>query len=171
MKQKAIFWSRMLGWIAVACGVPITVFAVKFGLFKTSGYEIAVDELGNVTAVTPPALSGWGIISCLIIAWTVIQIMKEIRDSYTGYSLKKQILDGVLKLMPLIVTLIVFIFLRNTFESAIYCLAVIVISRLLAIPLNPLPKLKYETKGVEDYSDGLSVIVNKVKSKMKDGDK
>lgn len=171
MKQKAIFWSRMLGWIAVACGIPITVFAVKFGLFKSSGYEIVVDDLGNVTVDTPTALNGWGIISCIIVAWTVIQILKEVRDAYTGYSFKKQCVDGILKVMPLIVTLIIFIFLRNTFDSAIYCLAVIIISRLIAIPLNPLPKWKYETKGVEDYQDGLSIIVKYIKSKMKDGDK
>ena len=171
MKNKLIFWSRLLGWIAVSCGIPITVFAVKFGLFKSSGYTVVVDELGNTVSDAPIALNGWGIISCVVIAWTAVQILKEVRDAYTGYSFKKQCIDGILKTMPLIVTLLIFLFLRNSFDSAVYCLAVITVARIVAVPLNPLPKWKYETKGVEDYQDGLSIIVKYIKSKMKDGDK
>lgn len=169
LKSRMVFWTRMLGWLTSGCIVPISIFAIKFGLFKTSGYEVTVDELGNITSVSPTALNGWGIVSCLLVLWTIVQILKEVRDTYTGYSLKKQCVDGILKLMPLITMFAICFFLRGALDEIMYCLTVIIVSRVCSIPLNPLPKWKYETKGVENYEDGLTTIVKYIKNKTKGG--
>lgn len=165
VKNRIIFWSRMTGWLGAGCVAPIAVFASKFGLFKKSGYEVVTDELGNITEVTATALNGWGIICCLIALWSVIQVLKELRDAHTGYSLTKQCVDGVLKLMPLITILVICYFIRSSLDDIIYCTTVILISRLCAVPLNPLPKWKYEVKGVENYDDALTQVVKYLKSK------
>ena len=170
LKSRMIFWLRMLGWLGTSCVAPISIFAIQFGLFDQSGYEVTVDELGNITSVAPTALNGWGIVSCIILFWAMVQVLRDVRDSYTGYSFKKQCIDGILKLMPLIVAFAICFFLRGALDDVIYCLSIIIISRLCSIPLNPLPKYKYESKGIENYEDGLSVIVKYVKSKMKGGD-
>lgn len=169
-KKKLIFWSRMSSWVITACIVPIVIFAVRFGLFKDSGYKVTTDSMGNITSVTPTALSGWGIISLILICWTAVQILKEVRDAYRGYSLKKQCVDGVLSsLIPLIIVWAICYFLRGVMQDITYCLGVIIIFRAISIPLNPLPKWKYETKGEEDYSDILTALAKLIKSKMSKG--
>jgi hypothetical protein len=46
---------------------------------------------------------------------------------------------------------------------------VIIVCKAIAIPINPLPKWKYETKGYEDYSDLLGSLTKFVKSRKKGG--
>ena len=156
----------------VGCVVPIAMFSYKFGLFQASGYEETTDSLGNVIVSSPPAPNGWGIVACVLIGWTAIQIVNEIRKANKGYSFVNQCLDGLAKTtLPLIAILIACFFIRNSLDDIIYCLIVVMICRTIAIPLNPLPKWRYEKSGVEDYSDALSYIVKFVKSKAKAGDK
>lgn len=169
-KNRIVFWIRMVGWIATGCVAPISVFATKFGLFKQSGYEVTTDELGNTVSTAPIAPNGWGIISCLIILWTLLQIIKEVKDAYSGYSFKKQCLDGFIKLIPLITMLVVCFFLRGAIDEIIYCLIVVIISRICSVPINPLPKWNYEVKGVENYEDALTTIIKHVRNKMKGGE-
>ena len=160
----------MLGWVLTSCVAPIAVFSVKFGLFDRSGYEVVTDELGNIVSVNPTALNGWGIISCVIVLWTVVQILKDVKDSYTGYSFIKQCIDGVLKVMPFVIAFTICFFLRDALNEIMDCLIVVIIARLVAVPLNPLPKWKFERKGIEDYEDGLALIVKYIKEKLEGGD-
>lgn len=177
MKQKTrdriVFWTRMTGWLATGCAAPVAVFATKFGLFNKSGYTVTTDELGNITDVTVTAFNGWGIVSVILVICTLVSILKEIRNAYTGYSLTKQCLDNFISsIMPLIIAFAVCYFLNGVLEEAMFCLGTIIICKTISIPLNPLPKWRYETKGVEDYSDALTFIAKTVKSKLgKGGDK
>jgi hypothetical protein len=167
-----MFWTRFTGWLGTGCITPVAIFAKKFGLFTRTGYEITADELGNVTAVSPIALNGWGIVSCFIVCWTLIQILKEVKQAYSGYSLTKQCIDGFISsVMPLIIMFSICYFLNGVLDSIMYCLGVIIVSRTVSVPLNPLPKWKYEHKGVEDYSDPLTHLINALKNVKKDGDK
>lgn len=169
-KNRLIFWARLLGWLIVGCVIPITIFAVKFGLFDDSGYTVTTDALGNVTNVKPTALSGWGIIACIIIFWTVLQVLKEIRKAYTGYSFTKQCIDGVVKtIVPLVAIIVCCFVLKHVLSQALYCLIVLTICKLFAIPLNPLPKWRYEKSGQEDYSDLIDSALKFLKEKTKGG--
>ena len=157
-----IFWIRMVIWIIVGCVVPITVFAVKFGLFTDN--SPVVDELGNTVSSPDISLNGWGIIACLLIGSYVSYILQEVADANVGYSLIKQCYMGFSKLIPLIVTLLVFHFLSGVISQVIYCLTVLIICRAVAVPINPLPKWKFDKLGVEEYSDALKFLTDFVKN-------
>ena len=171
-KRLLIFWLRMIGWLATGVAAPITVFSIKFGLFNKYGYQITTDELGNVTGIHV-ALNGWGIVSCLLIGFTIISIMNEIVDAYSKkYSLTKQILVGLRnRILPIAIAIAICFFLKGCIEQIIFCLTTIGIAQLAAIPLNPLPEWKYRVKGEEDYSDVITGLRKFLKRENKKGDK
>lgn len=163
-KGLLIFWARMLGWLATGLGAPIATFAIKFGLFDKGGYTEVTDEMGNVVS-SYVALNGWGIVSCVLIGFTAITILKEVIDAYSKkYSLAKQCLVGVKnRIVPIAVAIIVCYYLRGVLDQIIFCLSVIGIAQLAAIPLNPLPQWKSKKKGEEDYSDLISGALSLIK--------
>jgi hypothetical protein len=165
-KSRLIFWGRMTGWLGTGVVAPITTFAVKFGLFTKS--EPVTDALGNVIQQKGIALNGWGIVCCLLIGSYIMQILKEVVDSNKGYSLTKQCYDGLMKLIPLIMAYGICYFLNGVLAQIMYCLAILIVCRAAAVPLNPLPKWRYDKTGEEDYSDllgGLTEIVKQFKHK------
>lgn len=168
-KSRALFWIRMVGWIGVGCGVPIGIFAHEFGLFTKTVTEY--DELGNVISQTSTSLNGWGIISVILVGSFLTTILKEMAEAKTGYSLLKQCYVGLYKTMPLIIALAVFYFLSGVVEQALYCLTILVGCRLASIPLNPLPKWRYEKQNEENYETLTDVLTNFVKSHVKRGEK
>lgn len=156
----------MIGWISANCIVPIIVFAKKFGLFESK--QVYTDSLGNIISSVSSKLNGWGIISCILIGLTLTSIVKEIASAYTGYSLTKQCFDGIVKsVIPLGIAYAVCYFLNGVIAQVMFCLGTLIICKCVAIPLNPLPKWKYEKRGVEDYTDALSYLTKLVKSKEK----
>lgn len=152
LKHLAIFWTRMLGWIGTGVGMPIGVFAYKFGLFESTSYTTSCDEIGNCTT-TVTTMNGWGIASCLIVGIFLLRIFKYIRKAYSKeYSLTQQCVDGVLHVMiPLGIAYACLYFLNGVIQQLMYCIGMIMVSELFAIPLNPLPELA-DRKGY-DYSD------------------
>ena len=148
-----IFWLRMIGWLASGVAAPISTFAIKFGLFTSYGYEVKTDELGNVLE-THIALNGWGILSAVLVGFTIISILNEIVDAYTAkYSLAKQTLVGIKnKIVPLAIAIVICYFLKGCIDQIIFCLTTIGICQIAAIPLNPLPEWKAKVKKEEDYS-------------------
>lgn len=166
-KGRIVFWSRMSGWLGVGVVAPIATFATKFGLFVKQ--EPVVDALGNVVQQKGIAMNGWGILCCLLIGSYVMQILKEVVAANQGYSLTKQCYDGVMKLIPLIMAYGICFFLNGVIGQIMYCLAILIVCRAAAIPLNPLPKWRFDKTGVEDYSDILSGLTDIVK-KLKKGD-
>ena len=153
-KKLLIFWIRLISWITFTSIVPITVFAIKFGLFKKSGYNIVYDDLGNVIQTSSKALNGWGILSCFIVGFMIMSIVKEVVKTYTGYSFVKQCLTGVVNsLIPLAIAFGLCYYLEGVLDNIQYCLVTLMITKVIAIPLNPLPKWRYEKNGVENYND------------------
>ena len=167
VKNRTVFWARMVSWLAVGCGAPIGAFAYKFGLFTKTVTEY--DELGNVVSHTSTSLNGWGIVSVLLVGSFVIQILKEIIDSCSGYSLTKQFYVGLCKTVPLIIAFAVCYFLNGVINQVMYCLMVLIICKLASTPLNPLPKWRYEKQGKEDYSTVTEALTDFVKSHAKRG--
>ena len=166
-KNRTIFWTRLLSWLAIGCGAPIGVFAYKFGLFTKTVIEY--DELGNTVTQTSIAINGWGIVSILLIGSFVSAILKDIADAHTGYSLIKQCQVGLCKTMPLIIAFAVLYFLSGVIEQVMFCLIVLIICKLISTPLNPLPKWKFEKQGKEDYSTISEALTELVKSHVKRG--
>lgn len=167
-KSRIVFWSRMTGWLGVGVAAPVTAFATKFGLFTSQ--EPVVDALGNTVQHGSIALNGWGIVCCLLVGSYVIQILKEIVAANQGYSMTKQMYDGAVKLIPYIIAYGICFFLNGVIGQIMYCLAVLIVCKLVAIPLNPLPKWRYEKSGVEDYRDLLDGLTEIFKNLRKKGD-
>lgn len=164
-KSRVIFWSRMSGWVGVGVAAPIATFASKFGLFTKQ--EPVVDALGNVVQQKGIALNGWGIVCCLLIGSYIMQILKEIVAANQGYSLTKQCYDGVVKLIPLVMAYGICFFLNGVLGQVMYCLSILIVCRAASIPLNPLPKWRYDKTGVENYSDLLTGLTDIVKNLRK----
>lgn len=168
-----IFWLRMLGWVTTACVVPILTFSVKFGLFNKT--TVKTDALGNVIETTSTSLNGWGLIACIIVGITISSILKEIIAAYPKYSLAKQCLSGFKKtVLPLIIGFFACTFLNGVIPHIMFCLGTLTICQAIAIPLNPLPKWRYEKTGVEEYSSAINYLTDIVKrrdSKSEKGDK
>ena len=166
MKSLSIFWSRFVGYLAFSTIIPVSTFAVKFGLFKEDATR--VDELGNVIDASSISLNGWGIISCIIVALTASGIIKEVIAAYPTYSLTKQCFTGILKnIIPLITAYLICYFLNGVIGHIMYCLGVIIMCQVAAIPLNPLPKWRYERSGVEDYSFLVNSLTKIVKKELR----
>ena len=154
-RDLLIFWLRMFGYIAAGVGAPIATFAIKFGLFNTYGYETVTDELGNVVGARV-ALNGWGIVSVFIASLFAINLMKEVIDSYKGYSFAKQCLVGIYKkIIPLAIAIGAFYFLKGVIDQIIFCLTTLGICQIVAIPMDPLPKWSAD-HGKESYEDLIS---------------
>lgn len=168
LKNRLIFWMRMLSWLAVGCGTPIGVFAYKFGLFTKT--TVTYDELGNVVSQTSTSLNGWGLVSVLLIGSFITTILKDLVDSCSGYSLTKQCYVGICKTMPLIIAFATMYFLNGVISQVMYCLGILIVCRLISIPLNPMPKWKYEKQGAEDYNTLTESLTKFVKSHLKRGE-
>lgn len=165
IKSLILFWIRLIMWVGASCIAPIAVFSNKFGLFKETSYEPVYDELGNVVNASPPALNGWGIVSCLIVGFTVISMLKEISKAYVGYSFTKQIIQGILSAIPIMICFAICHFLKDNLDAIRYCLATIILTKLIAIPLNPLPKWRYEKSGIEAYDDFITTVSKYIKER------
>lgn len=164
--KRLVFWARMSGWLGLNVGIPVGVFAYKFGLFNIE--RTTYDSLGNPILKESISLNGWGIVSCLIVGWTLVQVLKEISEAYTGYSLVKQTVQGITQqVVPLVILYGVCYFLNGVLTQVMFCLAVLIACKIGAIPLNPLPEWRYEKNGVEDYRDALSQITQFLKRKEK----
>lgn len=159
---KAIFWTRLVCWIAVGCGIPIAVFATKFGLFAPAAP--AVDALGNPIVSDNASLNGWGIVACLLVGSYISNIVKEVSDATEGYSMTKQIWKGISSTLPLVIIFTVCYFLSGVLSQVMFCLATVIVCKLIATPINPLPKWKWEKRGVEDYAQLSEVLTNFIKS-------
>lgn len=163
-KRLIIFWTRMVVWIAFSCIIPISVFAAKFGLFKES--SIQYDSLGNVVEASSVSLNGWGIVACAIVGFTASAIIKEVIAAYPGYSLTKQWLSGFRKtVLPLVIGFFVCLFIREVVAHLMFCFGTLAVCQFIAVPVNPLPKWRFEKSGVEDYTSTMSGLASFVKHK------
>lgn len=165
-RSTVIFWVRMVFWLLIGCVTPILVFAIKFGLFTV---EPTVDSMGNPLETTHVALNGWGIIACLVIGKYITYIIKEISDAHKGYTFAKQCWQSVTHTIPIVIAYVLCYFLSGVISQLMFCLAVLAVCKLVSYPINPLPKWKFEKKGVEDYTELTDVLTNFIKNVTKGG--
>ena len=169
-KELLVFWARMIGWLVAGVAAPITVFSLKFGLFNEYGYQVTTDELGNVTG-SHIALNGWGIVSICLIGFAAFSIISEVIDAYSKkYTFTKQCLIGLKnRILPLAIALGICFYLKGVIEQIIFCIEIIGLCQIAAIPLNPIPKWKAKVKGEEDYSDIITGLRTFLKRKNEEG--
>lgn len=152
VEEKKIFITRAIVWALFACVVPVLFIGYRYDLFKKAG------EL---------QLSGWGLIALVIVFIFSITFVKYIKSGMTEWSMLKQILNGVIKvILPLGMVLLVTIAIQNNVKYFIQAMSCVIICEAFAIPLNPFPQWVYmKTAGKLDST--LDFLANKIKGDNK----
>ena len=147
-KEKRIFIIRAIVWGILACGLPVAFIAWRYDLFRKAG---------------DVQLSGLGIIGIIIIIAFVYVLAKYIKAGMFEWSMTKQIISGVIKvLLPLGGLLGLLMGIRSSLDYFIQALSCVILCEAMAIPVNPFPKWVYEkTKGrfesmVDMFADKLN---------------
>ena len=148
--NKKIFLVRILLWSLFSCVIPVGFIAWRYDLF---------DKVGKVQ------LSGWGLIAIIIIFAFLYVLTKYIRAGFVEWSMTKQIVDGVVKvLIPLGALLALCISLRNSLDIFIQALSCVLLSEVIAIPINPFPQWVWE-KSKGRFEGMVDFVANKFNNK------
>lgn len=124
--------------------IPITYLTIRFNLFQVnSRLQIGL----------------WGIIVIGILVGGLSVLVKfYLEGMKTKYSLLKQILQGIIKLiLPLLLVLVILVFLKDNIILVIEALVIIIPCELVAIVINPFPKWCYDNN-----VDGIAAIADKI---------
>lgn len=129
-KEKKIFIIRIIAWALFSCVIPVIFIGWRYDLFnKVGGLQ----------------LSGWGLIAIIIIFAFLYAMVKYIRAGFVEYSMLKQIVNGLVRVViPLGALLCICISLRNNVEVFIQALSCVLVSEVIAIPINPFPEWVYK---------------------------
>ena len=134
MNEKKIFIIRVILWTLFSCVIPVGFIGWRYKLF---------DKVGKLQ------LSGWGLIAIIILLVFLYVLIKYIRAGFVEWSMIKQIIDGVAKIIfPLSALLMICIGLRSSVDIFIQALSCVLLSEVIAIPINPFPEWIWKkTKG------------------------
>jgi hypothetical protein len=141
-KDKKIFALRVFLWSLFSCIIPVCFIGWRYSLFS---------KVGKIQ------LSGWGLIAIIIVFVFVYVLTKYIRAGFVEWSMLKQVIDGVIKIViPLGALLAICLGLRNSLDCFIQSLSCVILSEVVAIPLNPFPewvwnKSKGRFEGIIDF--------------------
>lgn len=154
-KERALFWTKFSVWALFACIIPVGFIGWRYELFKKVG------EL---------QLSGWGLVALLIIAVFLFVIIKYVKAGFVEWSMTKQIINGVCKVVfPLGTLLALCISLRNSLDIFIQALSCVLMSEVVAIPLNPFPKWVWD-KSKGRFENAVDFVAEKFYNKDKKGE-
>lgn len=129
-KETRIFVIRVILWSLFSCVAPVLFIGFRYDLFrKASSLQ----------------LSGWGIIAVIIIVVFLYVVTKYIRAGFGQWSFVKQIIDGVIKVvLPLATVLAIAVSIRNNLDAFIQSLSCVLVCEVIAIPVNPFPEWVYK---------------------------
>ena len=152
-KEKKVFILRIVLWSLFAGVIPVIFIGWRYDLFKkASNFK----------------LSGWGLIAIIFIFVFLKVLVGYIRAGIKEYSMLKQVLNGILKvLIPLGVLLLLCVGIRSNIEQFIQALSCAIICETIAIPLNPFPKWVYE-KSKGKFESMIDLFANKINNKKEE---
>lgn len=128
-KDKLILAVRFIAFTAFAMVIPICIVGYRYDLF---------------TKVSKVQLSGWGIIA-IIIAFIFTKYVARMLTKAFPYSMPTQILTGFFKvIVPLLILYMFVNSIKIDFELFLSSLKYIICCEIVAIPLNPLPKMVHD---------------------------
>ena len=154
--EKKIFVIRIILWAIFACVIPVAFIGWRYDLFtKVGGLQ----------------LSGWGIIAIIITFVFLYAIVKYIRAGFVEWSMIKQIINGILRIvLPLGMLLMICISLRNSLDIFIQALSCVLISEVIAIPINPFPEWVWK-KSQGRFENTVDFVANKFYNKRNGDEK
>lgn len=144
---KTIFAFRFVFWALFACVIPFLFIAFRFDLFQS---------------VSKIKIGGWGIIGIIIVAIFVFVLIRYVKLAFSEtYSFGVQCFNGLTKIiLPLLLVALVVHVIKSDVETFAQSLNFVIVSELIAIPINPMPKWvnekqkdvrAKERKGTVDY--------------------
>ena len=129
MNDKKIFIARAIAWSIFSAVLPVAFIGWRYSLFK---------KVGKIQ------LSGWGLFAVVIVFIFLITLVKYIKSGFQEWTMVKQIINGVLKIIiPLVVLLLLCITIRNNIDYFIQALSCVLLCEAIAIPINPFPEWVY----------------------------
>lgn len=151
--SKKVFAARVFAWALFSCAAPVCFIGWRYDLFK---------EAGSLQ------LSGWGLFGVVIIVAFLYTVIKYIQAGFSEWSMTKQIINGVLKiLLPIAAVLAVCIGIRSQLDYFIQSLCCVLICEAAAIPINPFPKWVYE-KSKGRFESTVDFIADRFNKKKED---
>lgn len=146
-KKKAVFYTRLVSFLAFSIIGPIAYIMARFKPFQ-------------VSQSTSIGLAGIAIILILMVA--IVFLVKFYLDGMkTKYSFIKQLLEGLVKvILPLCSLLALAYMFQHFANQVIEILLVLIPCEACAIIVNPLPKWAFDNN-----VDGLGEIIDKITSK------
>lgn len=154
--EKTNFVVRIILWALFSCVIPVVFIGWRYNLFsKVGGLQ----------------LSGWGLIAIVIIFVFLYVVVKYIRAGFIEWSMTKQIINGICRVViPLGALLLICISLKNNLDIFIQALSCVLVSEIIAIPLNPFPKWVWE-KSQGRFENTIDFIANRFYDVKKDKEK
>lgn len=150
MSDKKIFILRAVLWTLFAAVIPLIFIGWRYDLFRKAGTI---------------QLSGWGMIGIFIVLIFLIVLVKYIKAGFTEWSMVKQVLNGVIKvLLPILVLLGLCMGIKSNIEYFTQALSFVLLSEAIAIPINPFPKWVYE-KSKGRFESVIDLFANKLNKK------
>ena len=154
-KEKKIFAIRVIIWSLFACFIPIGFIGWRYDLFKKVGAM---------------QLSGYGLIAVVIVFVFLYVVVKYIKAGFVEWSMLKQIINGVVRVvLPLGALLSLCISLRNSLEIFIQALGCVLLSEVIAIPINPFPEWVWK-KSKGRFENAVDFVAEKFYNKDKKGE-
>ena len=151
--SKKVFILRVVLWALFSCVIPILFIGWRYKLFK---------KIGALQ------LSGWGLIALVIVFIFLYVVVKYIKAGFVEWSMTKQIINGITKIvLPLGVLLAICIGIRNSIDLFIQALSCVLLSEVIAIPINPFPKWVYD-KSKGRFENAVDFVADRLYSKKKE---
>lgn len=151
-EEKKLFFARAVIWSMFACVLPVCFIGWRYDLFKKAGTL---------------QLSGWGLFAIVIVFAFLFVLVKYIRAGFTEWSMLKQIINGVIKvIIPLGTVLALCIGIRANLDYFIQALSCTLLCEAMAIPINPFPEWIYN-KSQGRFESAIDYVANRLNGKEK----
>ena len=152
-KELKIFWVRAILWALFSCAIPVAFIGWRYDLFR---------KVGSLQ------LSGLGLIAIVIIFAFIYVVVKYIRAGFVEWTMTKQIISGVIKvILPLGALLAICIALRNSLDVFIQALSCVLISEVIALPINPFPEWVWK-KSQGRFESAVDFVADKLYNRSKE---
>lgn len=152
-KEQRIFAVRVILWSLFSCIFPVCLIGWRYELFN---------KVGAIQ------LSGWGLIAVILIVVFLFVVIKYLRAGFVEWSMTKQIISGVVKIiLPLVALLSICVSIKNSLDIFIQSLSGVLILEVFAIPLNPFPEWVWK-KSQGRFESAVDFVADKLYNRNKD---
>ncbi len=153
--ERKIFWARFIGWVTFAAILPVLFIIFRFEVF--GGHHVAIGF--------------WGYVVIAIILAFIISVLRYVCKAMP-YSMAAQCISGLGRvILPLVIIFVIVWAIRDSLDTFLQALGVVIACEAVAIPINPMPKwikehlTEEQQKRISSLSD---IVWDKYFSRKKD---